>query len=211
MRLPLFSPGSGNPFSCESCWLYHPNLRIPYWFCPIIWLSALNCSQVSDVDLPKSLISGHSHTPFSEDHDACFINLSLNGISIWFNGFDCCPWFSHVSKSSSILISWLVPPHIKYRINLWLIILVMIIKLFSELKRILMWFSFVSILCFNYGHILIFWAILSWAPSICAMWISHWLRLVMVLWLTIDGAVTKPRAYYGAHMVELLDTRWYHG
>jgi hypothetical protein len=86
----------------------------------------------------KSLISGHSHTPFSEGHDACFINLSLNGISIWFNGFDCCPWFSHVSKSSSILISWLVPPHIKYRIDLWLIIPMMIIKWFSELKKILM-------------------------------------------------------------------------
>jgi hypothetical protein len=46
-----------------------------------------------------------------------------------------------------------------------------------------MWCSFTSNLCFNSGHILIFWAILSWAPSICAMWISHWLRLVMVLWL----------------------------
>jgi hypothetical protein len=42
---------------------------------------------------------------------------------------------------------------------------------------------FVSNPCFNSGRILIFWAILSWAPSICAMWISHWLRLVMVLWL----------------------------
>jgi hypothetical protein len=40
--------------------------------------------------------------PFSEGHDTCFINLSLNGVSIWFNGFDCCPWFSHVSKSSTI-------------------------------------------------------------------------------------------------------------
>jgi hypothetical protein len=42
---------------------------------------------------------------------------------------------------------------------------------------------FVSNPCFNSGRILIFWAILSWAPSICAMWISYWLRLVMVLWL----------------------------
>jgi hypothetical protein len=42
---------------------------------------------------------------------------------------------------------------------------------------------FASSLCFNSGHILIFGAILSWAPSICAMWISHWLHLVMVLWL----------------------------
>jgi hypothetical protein len=46
-----------------------------------------------------------------------------------------------------------------------------------------MWCSFANNPCFNSGHILIFWAILSWAPSICAMWISHWLRLVMVLWL----------------------------
>jgi hypothetical protein len=41
--------------------------------------------------------------------------------------------------------------------------------------------------------------------------ISHWLRLVMVLRLTTDGAATRPRAYYGAHMVELLGTRWYRG
>jgi hypothetical protein len=46
-----------------------------------------------------------------------------------------------------------------------------------------MWCSFVSSLYFNSDHILIFWAILSWAPSICAMWFSHWLCLVMVLWL----------------------------
>jgi hypothetical protein len=26
-----------------------------------------------------------------------------------------------------------------------------------------------------------------------------------------DGAATKPRAYYGAHMVELLGTRGYRG
>jgi hypothetical protein len=70
-----------------------------------------------------------------------------------------------------------------------------------------MWCSFANNLCFNSGHILIFWAILSWAPSICVMWISHWLRLVMVSWLTTDGAATKPRVYYGAHMVELLGTR----
>jgi hypothetical protein len=64
-----------------------------------------------------------------------------------------------------------------------------------------MWCSFASNLCFNSDHILIFWVILSWAPSICAMWISYWLRLVMMSWLTTDGAATKPRAYYGAHMV----------
>jgi hypothetical protein len=66
----------------------------------------------------KSLIFGHSHTPFSEGHDACFINLSLNGISMWSNGCCCYLWISHVSKSLSILISWLVPPPIRYRINL---------------------------------------------------------------------------------------------
>jgi hypothetical protein len=44
-----------------------------------------------------------------------------------------------------------------------------------------MWCSFANNLCFNFSHI--FWAILSWAPSICAMWFSHWLCLVMVLWL----------------------------
>jgi hypothetical protein len=36
---------------------------------------------------------------------------------MWING--CCYylWISHVSKSLSTSISWLVPPHIKYRIN----------------------------------------------------------------------------------------------
>jgi hypothetical protein len=52
-----------------------------------------------------------------------------------------------------------------------------------RVKKILMWCSFANNLCLNSDHILIFWAILSWAPSTCAMWISHWLRLVMVLWL----------------------------
>jgi hypothetical protein len=64
-----------------------------------------------------------------------------------------------------------------------------------------MWCSFANNLYFNSGHIHIFWAILSWAPSVCAMWISYWLRLVRMSWLTTDGAATKPRAYYGAHMV----------
>jgi hypothetical protein len=46
-----------------------------------------------------------------------------------------------------------------------------------------MWCSFSNNLCFNSNHILIFWAILSWAPSIYVTWIYRWLRLVMVLWL----------------------------
>jgi hypothetical protein len=52
--------------------------------------------------LLKSLISGHSHTPFSEDHDACFINLCLNDISMWING--CCYylWISHVFHVSQL-------------------------------------------------------------------------------------------------------------
>jgi hypothetical protein len=41
---------------------YHPNLWVLYRFCPIIWLCAITRSQVSDVDLPKSLIFYHSHT-----------------------------------------------------------------------------------------------------------------------------------------------------
>jgi hypothetical protein len=117
--------------------------------------------------------------------------MSLQALQSWSHG-----WF--VLISNLVLISDLI-------------ISMLIIKWFSGLKKILMWCSFVSNLCFNSGHILIFWAILSWAPSICAMWISHWLRLVMVLWLTTDGAATRPRAYYGAHMVELLGTRWYRG
>jgi hypothetical protein len=45
--------------------------------------------------------------------------LSLNDISKWINGCCCYLWFSHVSTSSSILISWLVRPHIKSRANIW--------------------------------------------------------------------------------------------
>jgi hypothetical protein len=57
--------------------------------------------------------------------------------------------------------------------------------------------SFASNICFNSDHILIFWAILSWAPSIYVTWIYRWLHLVMVLWLTTDGVATKLRASYG--------------
>jgi hypothetical protein len=111
-----------------------------------------------------------------------------------------------------ILISWLVPPHIKYRIDLWLIIPVMIIKivLWDEENSHVMLFCQQSLLQL-WSYFFICWAILSWAPSNYAKWIFHWLRLVMVSWLTTDGAATKPRAYYGAHMVELLSTRWYRG
>jgi hypothetical protein len=69
--------------------------------------------------LPKSLISGHSHTPFSEDHDTCFINLSLKGISMWINGCCCYLWISHVAKSSLIMISWVLHSRIPSRTNLW--------------------------------------------------------------------------------------------
>jgi hypothetical protein len=161
---------------------------------------------------PKSLISDHSHTPFAEDHDVVLSILSLSSGSNWFNGLCCWLKFSHVSKSSSILISWLVPPHIEYRINLWLIIPVMIKKGSLSWRKFSCDALLASNLCFNSGHILIFRAILSWAPSICAMWIPYWLRLVMMSWLMTNGAATKPRASCGrAHMVELLGTRWYRG
>jgi hypothetical protein len=55
---------------------------------------------------------------FSKNHDVALSTISINGVSMGFNGLCCCPWFSHVSKSSSILISWLVPPHIKSHTNL---------------------------------------------------------------------------------------------
>jgi hypothetical protein len=61
-----------------------------------------------------------------------------------------------------------------------LIISVMFIKEYMELKKILM-FVLPTILCFNSCHDLIFRAILSRAPSIYVMWISYWLRLIMVL------------------------------
>jgi hypothetical protein len=38
---------------------------------------------------------------------------------MWINECCCYLWISHVSKSLSISISWLVPPHIKSRTNLW--------------------------------------------------------------------------------------------
>jgi hypothetical protein len=41
-----------------------PLMTLPYYLG-----ICYNPSQVSDVDLPKSLISSQSHTPFSEDHD----------------------------------------------------------------------------------------------------------------------------------------------
>jgi hypothetical protein len=67
---PLFSHRSSKSLPLRiMLWLYHPNLWILHWFCPVIWLSAITYSQVLDVDLPKSLNSGHSHTPFFEDHD----------------------------------------------------------------------------------------------------------------------------------------------
>jgi hypothetical protein len=110
-----------------------------------------------------------------------------------------------------ILISWFVPPHIHSHINLWPDNLRINHKIILWVEEFSCDALFASNLCFNSGHIIIFWAILSWAPSICAMWISYWLRLVMASWLMTDGAATKPRAYYGAHMVGLLGTRWYRG
>jgi hypothetical protein len=59
-------------------------------------LSAITRSQVPNFDLPKSLISGHSHTPFSEDHDTVLLTLSINSVFLWFCGFYCCHWISRV-------------------------------------------------------------------------------------------------------------------
>jgi hypothetical protein len=154
--------------------------------------------------LPKSLVSGHSHTPFSEDHDAALSILSLNSVSIWFN--ELC-WLTLVLSclsKLSILIPWLVPSHIKSRTNLHVDHKIV---LWVEENSHVMLFCQQSLLQLR-SHSY-FWAILLWAPSIYVMWISYWLRLVMVLWLTTDGAMTKPRPYYGAHMVGLLGTRWY--
>jgi hypothetical protein len=113
----------------------------------------------------------------------------------------------------SILISWLLPHHIPSYTNLWPDNLCDDHKRvygIEEDSHVLLVLS--TILCFNSCHDLIFWAILSRAPSIYATWISCWLCLLMVLWLTADGATTKPRASCGCtHKVELLDTRWYRG
>ena len=53
---PLFSPRSSNLFLCESCCDLIIQISGPFkWFCPIIWLSAITRSQVSDVDQPNIL------------------------------------------------------------------------------------------------------------------------------------------------------------
>jgi hypothetical protein len=69
-----------------------------------------------------------------------------------------------------------------------------------------------SLLCIHL-YLLIPFYILSSLPNLSVPHeISPWLGLVMVLRLTTDGAVTKPRASYGCiHKVALLGTHWYHG
>jgi hypothetical protein len=69
--------------------------------------------------------------------------MSLQALQSWSHG-----WF--VLISNLVLISDLI-------------ISMLIIKWFSELKKILMWCSFANNLCLNFSHI--FWAIFSWAPS----------------------------------------------
>jgi hypothetical protein len=65
--------------------------------------------------LPKSLISGHSHTPFSEDHDDVLSKQCIPLVQ-WIMLLSLV--LSCLSKLP-ILISWLVPSHIKSRTNLW--------------------------------------------------------------------------------------------
>jgi hypothetical protein len=99
--------------------------------------------------------------------------LSPNGVSIEFNGLCCCLYFSHVSAScQSWSHGWFLLISNLLRVS-DLIISVMIIKEYVELKKILMYCSFAKNLCFNSCHDLISRAILSRAPSICAMWISY--------------------------------------
>jgi hypothetical protein len=122
---------------------------------------------------------------------------------------------SHVSLKAqqSILISWLVPPHIKFRTSL------LPNNLHGDHEIVLRVEenSYSLLLCQQIyvstpTMFLFFRAILSRAPSIYVPWISHWLRSVMVLGIMANGAATKPRASYGCtHKVELLGTRWYHG
>jgi hypothetical protein len=65
-----------------------------------------------------------------------------------------------------------------------LIISMLIIKWFSELNRKFPCDALLSVASASTPiTVLFFWAILSWAPSIYAMWNSYWLRLVMGLWL----------------------------
>jgi hypothetical protein len=191
-------------------WLYHPNLWILHWFCLVLWLSSITHSQVLNVDQSNISLWSFSYL-FFEDHDVVLPILSIDSVSIWFNGCCCSLWISHVSKSWSVSISWLVPPHIKYHTSVLpdnLHVDHKIVLKVEENSHVLLFLPTVP--CFNF--IGMFWAVFSWAPSICAMWISHWLCLVMVLWLTTDGVATKPRASCGrAHKVELLGTRWYHG
>jgi hypothetical protein len=192
-------------------WLYHPNLRIPYWSYPIIWISAITCSQVSDVDLPKSLIffililvlRGSWH---------CFINFYLPQYIPLVQWMLMLSLVSDVSKSSLIMISWVLHSRIPSHTNLWpgTLRIDHKIVLWVEEKfscdALLLAISASTPITFSfsepYSHGLHLF-------MLCGN--SRWLRLVRVSWLMTDGAATKPRAYYGAHMVELLGTRGYRG
>jgi hypothetical protein len=96
---------------------YHPKSLDPLLILPRYLVICYHHSQVLDVD-PPNLSFLVFWCSSSRHHVVVLSTLSLNDISIWFNGCWCCLWFSDVSKSSSILISWLVPPHIKYHTSL---------------------------------------------------------------------------------------------
>jgi hypothetical protein len=68
--------------------------------------------------LPKSLISGQTHTPFSEEHDVVLSILSINSESIWFNGFLLLSLVLSCLYKFINLISWLFRSHIKYHTSL---------------------------------------------------------------------------------------------
>jgi hypothetical protein len=138
MWLPLISPRSSKSLPLWILLDLSSESLILHWFCPVIWLSPITRSQAADVDLPKSLISDHSHTPSPR----IMTMFYLSNVSLWFNGLCCCLQFSHVSASCQswshgwfLLISNLV-------LISGLIIFVMIIKECMELKKILMRCSF---------------------------------------------------------------------
>jgi hypothetical protein len=145
---------------------------------------------------------------FFEDHDAVLSILSLSVVSI--GSMDYVVDFSSLMSQQVANLNLMVgSPHIHSRINLWpdnLCVNHKMILWVEENSHVMLFCqqSLLQLQSHFLSHILM-------GSIYFITWIYRWLRLVMILWLTIDGAATKPRAYYGAHMVELLGTRWYRG
>jgi hypothetical protein len=91
---------------------------------------------------------------FPEDHDLVLSTVSLNSVSIWFNGFLLLSLVLSCLYKFLNLISWLPPSHIKSCVNLWFNNLRGDHDKFAELKKIRMRCSF----CQKYMFQLLSWS-----------------------------------------------------